>query len=134
MAKVTRLKVIAPFYMRIPKKVSMNLNWYRNAHYRDLTKAKKMFSRQMIEQLHGIQIETPVEITYQVFKPRNMTMDKMNVVSVTSKFLLDALTEYGVWIDDNDNHVKTEVILPTELDRENPRVEVLFKTISSPGS
>ena len=88
----------------------------------------------MIEQLRGIQIETPVEITYQVFKPRNVTMDKMNVVSVTSKFLLDALTEYGVWIDDNDNYVKTEVILPTELDRENPRVEVLFKTISSPGS
>ena len=88
----------------------------------------------MIEQLRDIQIETPVEITCQVFKPRNVTMDKMNVVSVTSKFLLDALTEYGVWIDDNDNCVKTEVILPTELGRENPRVEVLFKTISLPDS
>lgn len=131
MAKVTSLKVIAPFYMFIPKKISVNLNWYRNAHYRDLTKAKKMFSRQMIEQLRGAEIETPVEITYQVFKPRNVTMDKMNVVSVTSKFLLDALTEYGVWIDDNDNYVKTEAILPTELDRENPRIEVCFKTISS---
>jgi Holliday junction resolvase RusA-like endonuclease len=131
LAKVTSLKVITPLYMRLPKKISVNLNWYRNAHYRDLAKAKKLFSRQMIEQLRGVEIQTPVEVTYQVFKPRNSALDKMNVASVTSKFLLDALTEYGVWTDDNDNYVKTEKILPTVLDRENPRVEVCFKTISS---
>ena len=53
----------------------------------------------------------------------------MNVVSVVSKFLLDAITQYECWTDDNDDYVKTETILPTELDRDNPRVEVIIKEI-----
>ena len=53
----------------------------------------------------------------------------MNVVAITSKFLLDALSELGVWVDDNDDYVKTETILPTEHDKDNARVEVTLKTI-----
>jgi Holliday junction resolvase RusA-like endonuclease len=79
--------------------------------------------------LEGLKIKTPVEITYQVFKASNRKMDKMNVVSVVSKYLLDSITEYGCWEDDNDNYVKKETILPTELDRERPRVEIIIKEI-----
>ena len=53
----------------------------------------------------------------------------MNVVSIASKFFLDAVTEFGCWDDDNDDNVKTEIILPTELDKDNPRVEITIKTI-----
>ena len=53
----------------------------------------------------------------------------MNVVSIASKYFLDAVTEYGCWEDDNDDVVKTEVILPTEVDRENPRIEITIKSI-----
>jgi Holliday junction resolvase RusA-like endonuclease len=53
----------------------------------------------------------------------------MNVISVVSKFLLDSITEYGCWEDDNDDYVKKETIMPTELDRENPRVEIIIKEI-----
>lgn len=53
----------------------------------------------------------------------------MNVISVVSKFLLDSITDYKCWIDDNDDYVKTETILPTELDRINPRVEITIKEI-----
>ena len=83
----------------------------------------------MRDQLEGLIIKTPVEITYRVFKPTKRILDKMNVISVVSKFLLDAITEYGCWEDDNDNFVKTETILPTELDRKNPRVEIIIKEI-----
>ena len=135
MEKVTSLKVIAPFYMHVlinkkQKKVPINLNWYRNAHYRESSKVKKEFAFAVCDQLIGVEIETPVEVTYKVFKPINNRLDKMNVASIASKFLLDALSEFGVWDDDNDDNVKTETILPTELDRENPRIEVCFKTIS----
>ena len=83
----------------------------------------------MREQLEGKTIDTPVEITYQVFKPSKRSLDKMNVVSIASKYFLDAVTEYGCWEDDNDDNVKTEIILPTEIDRDNPRIEITIKTI-----
>ena len=53
----------------------------------------------------------------------------MNVVSIVSKFLLDAITEYGCWEDDSDDYIKTETILPTEIDKLNPRVEITIKEI-----
>jgi Holliday junction resolvase RusA-like endonuclease len=53
----------------------------------------------------------------------------MNVISVVSKFLLDSITDYGCWEDDSDDYIKKETILPTELDRENPRVEIIIKEI-----
>ncbi len=115
---------------RKTERIPINLNWYRNAHYREASKVKKEFAFAVCDQLIGVEIETPVQVTYKVFKPSNRKLDKMNVASIASKFLLDALSDFGVWDDDNDDNVKTETILPTELDRENPRIEVCFQTIS----
>ena len=42
---------------------------------------------------------------------------------------LDYITEYGCWEDDNDDFVKKETVLPTEIDRERPRVEIIIKEI-----
>ena len=53
----------------------------------------------------------------------------MNVISVTSKYLLDAITELGCWEDDNDDFVKTETVLPTEYEKNNGRVEILINTV-----
>ena len=105
------------------------MNTYRNLHYFTNNKAKALFKEVVKPQLEGVKIKTPVEITYKVYKARNNMLDKMNVVSITSKYLLDAITQLGCWTDDNDDFVKTETIMPTELDRENPRVEVFIKSI-----
>jgi len=128
-------KIISPLHVIIPrrtkndKKVALNLNIYRNLHHSINGLAKKVYTQMMSEQLEGLQIKTPVEITYQVFKPTKRILDKMNVVSIVSKYLLDAITEYGCWEDDNDNFVKTETVLPTEIDRKNPRVEIIITEI-----
>ena len=127
--------IISPLFVMIPRKtkaskrISLNMNTYRNLHHRTSNDAKKEYTRVVSEQLVNLDIKTPVEITYKVYKASNRRLDKMNVVSVVSKFLLDAITEYGCWEDDNDIYVKTETILPTELDRVNPRVEVIIKEI-----
>ncbi len=124
-----------PYSLTLPrktkkdKKISINLNTYRNLHFQINNQCKRMYKELMREQLEGITIDTPVEITYQVFKPSNRSLDKMNVVSIASKYFLDAVTEYGCWEDDNDENVKTEIILPTELDRDNPRIEITIKTL-----
>ena len=127
--------IISPLFVMLPRKtkadkrVSLNMNTYRNLHHSVSGQAKKEYTKLFREQLEGLTIQTPVEITYKVYKASNRRLDKMNVISVVSKFLLDAVTEYGCWEDDNDIHIKTETILPTELDRVNPRVEVIIKEI-----
>lgn len=127
--------IVSPLFVMLPRKtkadkrVSLNMNTYRNLHHSVSGQAKKEYTKLVREQLINLDIQTPVEITYKVYKASNRRLDKMNVISVVSKFLLDAITEYGCWEDDNDIHVKTETILPTELDRVNPRVEVIIKEI-----
>ena len=128
-------KIISPLFVTLPRKtvkdkrIALNMNTYRNLHHRISNDAKKAYSEALREQLEGLVIQTPVEVTYKVFKASKRRLDKMNVISVVSKFLLDSITEYGCWEDDNDDYVKTETILPTELDRENPRVEINIKEI-----
>ena len=128
-------KIISPLFVTLPRKtvkdkrIALNMNTYRNLHHRISNDAKKAYSEALREQLKDLSIQTPVEVTYKVYKGSKRRLDKMNVVSVVSKFLLDSITDYGCWEDDNDDYVKTETILPTELDRENPRVEIIIKEI-----
>ena len=128
-------KIISPLFITLPRKtvkdkrIALNMNTYRNLHHRISNDAKKAYSEVLREQLEGLSIQTPVEVTYKVYKGSKRRLDKMNVVSVVSKFLLDSITEYGCWEDDNDDYVKKETIMPTELDRENPRVEIIIKEI-----
>ena len=128
-------KIISPLFVTLPRKtvkdkrIALNMNTYRNLHHRISNDAKKAYSDALREQLKDLSIQTPVEVTYKVYKASKRRLDKMNVISVVSKFLLDSITDYGCWEDDNDDYVKTETILPTELDRENPRVEIIIKEI-----
>ena len=128
-------KFITPYSLTLPrknskdKKLSINLNTYRNLHFQVNNQCKKLYKELMQTQLEGLIIQTPVEVTYQVFKPSRRSLDKMNVVSIASKYFLDAVTEYGCWDDDNDDNVKTETILPTEHDKDNPGIEITIKTI-----
>ena len=130
------MKIICPLYIDLPRKtkkdrrVYINMNSYRNLHYLVSNSVKREYKEALREQLEGITIETPVDITYQVFKGSKRRLDKMNVIAVTSKFLLDAITEYGCWEDDNDDYVKTETLLPTKYDKENPRVEVIITSVN----
>jgi len=128
-------KIISPLFVTLPRKtvkdkrIALNMNTYRNLHHRISNDAKKAYSEALRERLEGLSIQTPVEVTYKVYKGSKRRLDKMNVVSVVSKFLLDSITEYGCWEDDNDDYVKKETIMPTELDRDNPRVEIIIKEI-----
>jgi len=128
-------KIISPLFITLPRKtvkdkrIALNMNTYRNLHHRISNDTKKAYSEALRDQLEGLVIQTPVEVTYKVYKGSKRRLDKMNVISVVSKFLLDSITEYGCWEDDNDDYVKKETIMPTELDRENPRVEIIIKEI-----
>ena len=129
------MKIISPLYIDLPRKtkkdkrVYLNLNSYGNVNSFVNNEVKKAYLEAIRGQVEGKVIHTPVEIHYQVFKQSKRRLDKMNVVAVTSKYLLDALTNLKCWEDDNDDFIKTETILPTELDRTNPRVEIIIISI-----
>jgi len=129
------IKLTCPLYVTLPrvkgkdKKISVNLNTYRNLYHYTNNEVKKKYLEIIKKQLEGVIIETPVEVTYKVYKATKRKLDKMNVISITSKYLMDAITQLGCWEDDNDDFIKTETIMPTEIDREKPRVEVFIKSI-----
>ena len=129
------IQITSPLYIDLPrvrtkpKRVYLNMNSYGNTNTFTNNEVKKAYLEAIRGQLEGVVIQTPVEIIYRVSKPSKRRLDKMNVVAVTSKYLLDALTNLGCWEDDNDDFVKTETILPTEYDKNNGRVDIFIKTI-----
>ncbi len=129
------IKVTCPLYVTLSrvkskdKKISINLNTYRNLYHYTNNEVKKKYLEIVRKQLEGVIIDTPVEVTYRVYKASRRKLDKMNVISITSKYLMDAITQLECWEDDNDDFIKTETIMPTEIDRERPRVEVFIKSI-----
>ncbi len=74
-----------------------------------------------------IKFDKPISVTWQMWKPRKNRTDKSNFFSVGSKFVYDALTELGVIVDDNDEWIKEELLLPMEHDKDNPRMVFIFK-------
>ena len=135
MAKVRELTVTGPFAVFLPrktmadKKFAVNMNIYRNMHFQPQAQMKRIYTELLKEQLQGVTLEVPVNVTYKVFKPTKRRLDKMNVCSITSKFMLDAMSEFGVIPDDNDDYIKDELLLDSEKDKDYPRVEVTFKTV-----
>jgi Holliday junction resolvase RusA-like endonuclease len=130
------LKIISPLFIDLPrvrtkaKRVYLNMNAYGNTNTFTNNEVKKAYLEAIREQVDGKVIVTPVEISYRVLKGSKRRLDKMNVVAVVSKYLLDALTTCGCWTDDNDDYVKKETILPTEIDKDNPRVEIIITSIN----
>jgi Holliday junction resolvase RusA-like endonuclease len=130
------MKITSPLFIDLPrvrtkaKRVYLNMNAYGNTNTFTNNEVKKAYLEAIREQIDGKVIVTPVEISYRVLKGSKRRLDKMNVVAVVSKYLLDALTTCGCWTDDNDDYVKKETILPTEIDKDNPRVEIIITSIN----
>ena len=105
------------------------MNAYGNTNTFTNNEVKKAYLETIREQVEGKVIVTPVEITYRVFKPSKRRLDKLNVISVVAKYLMDAIVSCDCIADDNDDYIKTETILPTEYDKNNGRVEIIITEI-----
>ena len=121
------LVILLPRKTKEPKKYRLNLNYTRNAHYQEQNQAKKLFKEYVKRYLEdsgqiNIKFEKPVDVTAKLYKQSNRRTDKHNFISVSTKYLYDALTELGVLVDDNDSFIKIEVLEETEVDKENPRI------------
>lgn len=112
------------------RKFILNLNNYRNTHYRVLNNAKvtyKMIMKKQIEKLPKLQ--PPIQITYTVFKGDKRNCDIGNICSVHQKFFEDALVELGKLPDDNHNMIKRSIFEWGGIDKLNPAVEIMIEEV-----
>ena len=104
------LRLKAPVKLQLSKSgkyYNLNLNNYRNWHYRTSNNLKQRFKDIILKGLKSFNEELAdvVRITYTLYVNDNRKKDLANVLAVVDKFLCDALIVAGVIPDDNYNHL-----------------------------
>lgn len=123
-----------PLYTYIgSKRFSLNLNQYRNAHFRDLARAKKNIEGLVFLALRdrGLKLEAPIKVTITLWKESKRLRDLSNVCSIADKFVLDAIVKCGIINDDDCETIPFVEYIYAGIDRENPRMDIKLETIES---
>lgn len=84
---------------------NLNLNEYRNAHYRILDQSKKIYHEVMYRTLvaaeaHYLKLEQ-IAIFYQLIVCNKRKIDTMNVVAIVDKYFQDVLVNMGIIPEDS---------------------------------
>lgn len=108
----------------------LNMNVYRNTHYRTLHSTKKTYEEAMSNRCAPLPCMDKVSVTYVVYPQTKRKCDLMNVVSIHSKYFLDTLVKLGKLPDDSYEHVIKESTCFGGVDRDNPRVEIIIEDLS----
>lgn len=98
----------------------LNINNYRNWHHSVEGQIKIEYQNYIKELLIGCPVfDKPVNVEVQLYRLLNKdgsfpktSKDKHNVNPILMKYVYDAITENGNWIDDDDTIVKKETMLP----------------------
>ena len=107
---------------------SLNLNQYRNWHYRTSNQIKSIFHVTVGGRLDFV-FEGPVMIHYDYYAPDKRKVDLMNVVSVVDKFFQDTMVVKGCIEADDVSIVKRVKATYRGIDRDNPRIEATIISI-----
>ena len=102
----------------------LNLNQYRNTHYRVLNNCKINYKNHMEKQIKSSPKFKRVLCIYKVYAGSKRSFDLGNVCSVHEKFFEDAFVELGKLEDDNIDFIPLVIYMGCGIDKENPRVEV----------
>ena len=121
--------IVSPIYLTLPrnrsagKRISLNMNTYRNLHFQVNNQAKHAYRELMREQIQSIiGIKWPIKPVFRYFIKRRT--DIGNIHSVVEKFFLDALVEMGRLPDDGPDYVVGANYEFAGYDTKNPRCEI----------
>lgn len=94
----------------------LNLNTYRNAHYRILDQSKKTYYEVMYRQLvqidaHVLKLQR-IKISYQIFAHNKRSFDTMNFACIIDKYFQDTLVKMGIIPNDGYKIVLEISVLP----------------------
>lgn len=123
------LSIVIPRKTKKDKRVSLNLNEYRNWPYFLSNDVKVRFREAMRTQLEGVVIPTPCALYFTLYRGNARKGDRANVLTVVEKFFCDAATFYGCWPDDTDEYIYASHYQTGAIDRDNPRVELELSTV-----
>lgn len=121
--------IIAPLRVIQSKKkmFTLNMNVYRNAHFHVLNKAKVEYKKAIQEQVNKLPVMTGMQLSLTLYPKTKRLCDISNILTIHDKFFCDAVVESGKLPDDNYHYLKEIVYRMGEIDKENPRVEILIK-------
>jgi len=108
---------------------AINLNIYRNTHFRKLNTTKQVYKKLLKEQIQKLPPFNKISITYILYPKTKRLCDVANVCSITDKYFSDALVEFKKLPDDNYIYMPEVTYRFGEVDKHNPRVEILIKEI-----
>lgn len=116
----------SPLFIGVGKrKFILNLNQYRNAHYRITNTAKIKYKEFMMEQILSSKDKIDKALfIYKVYMKDHRRSDVGNVVSIHQKFFEDAVVELGLIKDDKYENIPMYIGIYGGIDKENPRVEI----------
>lgn len=116
--------------VRKKKNFYLNLNKYKQWHFQESNQLKKLFKIAVAKDIRQLEpLETQCRIIYTIYYPNKRAFDIDNVGAVVSKFNNDALTEFGILVDDNYNYIPEIVFRFGGIDKENPRCDVTIEEI-----
>lgn len=123
-----------PTYVQVSKnkRVALNLNGYRNWHYRVQHMTKELFEQLVRGNLKGIHRQDKIHLHYVLYGPTSQRRDLMNVIAVVDKYFSDALPKSGVIDDDHSGIIVSTSASYGGVDRENPRVSVTIYPVTDP--
>ena len=106
------------------KMLRLNLNEYRNTHYRILNNAKINYKEFMKNQIEKAKRLGKALFVYTVYPGSKRSFDIGNICCVHEKFFEDAFVELGKLEDDNANFLPLVVYMYGGIDKDNPRVDI----------
>lgn len=121
--------IVSPLYLTLQRKkvadkrISLNLNVYRNMFHQISNEAKHKYKEEMTAQIQEMRdLVWPIKIKYRYFL--KVKSDVANIHAVVDKFFCDAIVEFGKIPDDNVDYVVGGSYVFAGYDRKNPRCEI----------
>ena len=129
---VTMILPLEVYYSK-NKKFIPNLNNYRNAHYRILSSAKRIYSENLVAELNEWSLKpkfkNPVTLEYVYYAKSNRRVDVSNPCSIIDKFTCDALVKAEILEDDSSKQIKEIYYVYGGVDKEFPRCRLTIKEV-----
>lgn len=108
----------------------LTMNEYRNWHYQTADTTKKLFKEAVTPQILALPDLTAlwgqIHLHYTLYPPTCQRRDLMNAVSVIDKYFSDALVELGKLADDDLENIRSLSCIAENVDKANPRMEVVI--------